>query len=685
VILTRRSWINDERGQALVFVIGLVVVVLLLGLAAITYAINATSETTQDQGTRGAQQAADAGIQSQLYISGNSGGNGYDFTGGTGGLGRLLDCVVPNVNNQGVTIGDVSVAVSSSGVCPRQCVTVANGVCTPPSVSSWNAVGNEEYDEFEFLPNSVSAGSCSSSSNDCDAVQFPEILSVGCHTAASDATLSASDSPSSVCDGTGSSTIRRSYSKEMAILDPTAALQAVEATNDVTLNSEVTELGSQPGLAALLNAFEATVPLGGQYSNGNLAGLAVIDGDLNAGHNLNLPNTTVDLNSTSNSLASSVANVLGTLLRLQSPLAPGGSLSATFEYGNNACAWNQQSSTSAWVSSCTSTPNSTMPVTALGATYVQTKDGQCTLSTPVSERNQCRLQRPTVDISGSVFSGATCTAAITSDCVTYSGTTPTTPYSASTGDMTLTTGDVQFAPGSYVLCSLGATGTATVSDTANGGVQIYVLPPTASPCKSDTSRYQGSFIAVDGVDNLLLGAVNGSTSATSLLDPSGFQIYVEGDPSHTLSPAGSSAGTTPVQLSTGGGFDGYYDCLNTYGINTTAASPSASNACSDDPDTGVYIGSAYGSSPLGGITNPDEALIVYAPQSEVVLNTGLAFEGSLIGFNVDATALALLQDLSVANDSLSSAAQGLQVSQTLQCPAPSGGPQSTVSDTYGCG
>jgi hypothetical protein len=331
-----------------------------------------------------------------------------------------------------------------------------------------------------------------------------------------------------------------------------------------------------------------------------------------------------------------------------------------------------------------------------GVHFVMDNAGVCSVSTPISQRGDCLMQPSTFTVTASTFAGTQCagSAASSTDCVVYSGGAGPSDYS--NGDLVLSSGTVQFAPGTYVLCGLYATGTAAVSDSAAGGVQIYVLSPEqcASNAAIPSGLAAGDFIAVNGVENLMTGVVNGSSSATSLLDPTGFQIYLAGDPTENMQPplnAGAAGGgTVPVNGSSA--YDSPYPsvCTRYYGINTTAAAPAA-NSCSDNPDTGVYIGdpSASLSSALTAAgesgANPDEALFVYAPQSEVTVNTSLAFEGNLIGFNVDITALAVLQDLDVGNDPISSVASDTKVVQTLQCTPSPGGLTGTVADTYGCG
>jgi hypothetical protein len=734
--MSSRRWARED-GQALVLALGMIVVTLLIGFATLAYAMEANTLTSHDQRLRRAQQGADAGIQQALYTNADVTDDGYNFTGGTLGLSALLDCTVPEVS-AGVAIGTVSVEADSAGVCPSECASVSAGVCAPPSPLTWLAVGNEDYFQSEFLPNAVGREGCSASAANCDPVLWPEIVAEGCDTTATGAAAS------TACDSSSSGA---HWSREMVELSPSQQLPMLDAVNQVALNNEIPNLAATYGLSAILptgglpaptiaslvcsllsslklqacdvlQSIYSTVSYGGDTTNNSVPpGLAVVDGDIQAGVKILAPDDTIALNSSSNSLVSSLQQLIGNVLSLQSPLASGGSLAATWTLGQggNVCTWAQPLiySESAYAGNCGPTGSTASTGACVGSYangsgcvppdhgldgvhFVMDNAGVCSVSTPISQRGDCLMQPSGFSISAATFAGTQCSgsAATSTDCVVYGGGAGASDYAD--GDLTLSSGSVQFAPGTYVLCGLYATGSATVSDSARGGVQIYVLSPeqcTTNPAVP-SGLAPGDFIAVNGVDNLLTGVVNASTSATTLLDPTGFQIYLAGDPTENMQPSlnagAAGGGTVPVNGSSG--YDAQYPavCTSNYGINTTKATP-AGGSCADNPDTGVYIGdpSASLSGALTGAgestADPDEALFVYAPQSEVTLNTSLAFEGNLIGFNVDITALAVLQDLEVGSDPLSSVAADTKVVATLQCTPTPGGLTGTVADTYGCG
>jgi hypothetical protein len=163
----------------------------------------------------------------------------------------------------------------------------------------------------------------------------------------------------------------------------------------------------------------------------------------------------------------------------------------------------------------------------------------------------------------------------------------------------------------------------------------------------------GNFNAYTGLNNALTGSVNGVTGA---LDPSGLQIYDEGD--------------------------GSYD-------NYTTVSIGDSSTC-----TGSFLGVCTSA------TAPTESMVVYAPTSAVTVNTGTCvvgvlgtctlgvagvFDGSIVGDNVTTTAAAITQDLDIGNYPIESGANMLRVAETVQCDGSVTKLSNNLStDTAGC-
>jgi hypothetical protein len=134
------------------------------------------------------------------------------------------------------------------------------------------------------------------------------------------------------------------------------------------------------------------------------------------------------------------------------------------------------------------------------------------------------------------------------------------------------------------------------------------------------------------------------------VNPSGFQVYVAGSNNYAGGTTALSTGSTDTAVSSS-------TCPNiTEAIGTGSGQYQIST---NDPATQVYVGTTSNS-----LT---ESLIVYAPESEVTVNTTAAFEGSAIGWNTDITALSILQDLDLGNYPISSVANAYQVAQTIQC------------------
>jgi Tfp pilus assembly protein PilX len=238
---------EDEGGFVIVYVIVLLLIALVIGTAALSEALSAHNLTTHDTRQRRAQQAADAGVAAALYSAREANfGTAYNFTGGLLGLGNFLDCAVPQLNVNLQVVG-ITAAASSAGVCPQ--ALTSGGAST----TSWSAQGDHAYYQSEFLSNKREQNGTGVGG----VVEFPQIVSLGC-----DATSAAK------CKSGASTNV---YSRELALLQPTGPVQAIEGMGNVVIS----------GVSAL-----------------GISVAAVVNGDVMAGGTLTLPLLGVAVNTT---------------------------------------------------------------------------------------------------------------------------------------------------------------------------------------------------------------------------------------------------------------------------------------------------------------------------------------------------------------------------------------------------
>jgi Tfp pilus assembly protein PilV len=663
--------LREEDGQALVLAIVIVVVGLLLGLGAVAYALTTHQEATHDERNRAAQQASDAGTQVQLYDSSDSSSVGFNLNGGPLGLGELLDCTIPEISGN-VVIGTVQVSANASGACPPACVLSGTGSCSapPPSTGNWEPVDDETYQESEFFANAEPQQSPSSSSGNGDDVVFPEIVSIGCHTTSAPAAAPAS------CNDGGSA---NSYDRQLTLLKPTGPLQAIEGRNDVTVNSSLTSLESlldaqvqcisvlglpvcslTNGTADLLNGLTGLLGLGSVSSIVNSVigptilgtGIGIVDGDISAGHDLWLPGTTVNVNTSTNTLSSGLAslgNIGSVLTNIGGTLANPASLFSTFEFGNQVCQVGTPST-------CTSSPTAGLapaakPVTAIAPNYVSTGSKLCSAGVPSSS---CTLDRQSFKLTTgapTTLTGVTYAQTAAGGTMTYANGMLTV-----TGDTTANPGKIVFTGGqSYVFCGIEADNNVSLTTSGSGGVQIYVEAPGQNGCPTTAANSAaGNFVVCGGLNNTFASGGLNASSVTGTVNPSGLQIYVQG--TSTTYGSGGSLSSGSATLAPGSTDTAVASCP--WGVAHGAWAYTA-GLSSADPATQVYLGNANNSLL--------QAAVVYAPGSEVNIQTTSSFEGSAIGWNVDVTALAVLQDLDLGNYPLSSVIGAYQPAETLTC------------------
>ena len=543
---------DGESGQALVMVLALVVIVLAFGIAVLSGALSAGQLSTHDARVRRAQQAAEAGVQSQLYNqSENNLGSSYNLTGGVLGLGNFLDCLPLKLNVNLQVTGLASASASTAGICPSA-VNSSTGLAVSPY---YTPVDNHTYVESEYISNTKT-----SSTGGLSTVEFPEIVSIGCDSATG-----------SNCGTSSSSPV---YARELALLQPTGPLQAIEGMGNVTII----------GISALgVNAIGA------------------VNGDVTAGGTLTLP-------------------LLGIAANTSWPFS-GNPLFPTFGYGTSV----------------------SLSITT--ARLVQLTGGFCTAGSPTA---LCQIKRPAP--TPTTTTCASCSTGITCSSCTGGG------YSSTNDTFTLTGGTATFAPGDYVFCNFNATaGTINASASASAPVRIFILAPNQPPCNGYTYTAAqevggqiGDFNASQGLNNSLLGLVDGLTNT---LDPSGLQIYVEGD--------------------------GSYDNATSVNVGDAATCTLSVIVCV-------------------AASTPPEGMVVYAPTSSVNVSTkacvlvavcaGSTFSGAIVGDNVTVTATAITQDLDLGNYPIYSGANSYRLAEEIHCNGSLTklGGTSVSADTSGC-
>jgi Tfp pilus assembly protein PilX len=206
-----------EGGQTVVIVLLLLVIALGLAAAGVAETLSSNQLTNTDARARRAQQAADAGVQAQLYQQSEAdlGSTAYNLNGGLIGTGTFLDCFVPKLSVSLQVTGIVGVAANATGVCPQAQSS------TGSSTTDVAALGNHTFYQSEMLTgqtNFLNGTTISSQNGGAMRELFPKIVSIGSETSS---------------DPGDSGTV---YSREEAILAPIEPLQVLEGENSVTIN-----------------------------------------------------------------------------------------------------------------------------------------------------------------------------------------------------------------------------------------------------------------------------------------------------------------------------------------------------------------------------------------------------------------------------------------------------------------
>jgi Tfp pilus assembly protein PilX len=212
----------DESGFVMVIALVVMVVALAFATAALTGTLASRSSATRDLRSQRALQAADAGIEDGIYRFNQVNVSTLNFTGGLlgGALSNITDCVIPQVNINGVITAFTLQAA----------VGVTNGVCKLPSDSGVSGaigdtiqVGDHGFYEMQQVNGATTTGP--------NIVLHPKVVAVGVDDGGNSTTCT-STVPSATTANTSGCVVRR----VMATLAPIDPFQLAEAGGALTLN-----------------------------------------------------------------------------------------------------------------------------------------------------------------------------------------------------------------------------------------------------------------------------------------------------------------------------------------------------------------------------------------------------------------------------------------------------------------
>ncbi|MHB8658517.1 MAG: hypothetical protein ACYC91_11275 [Solirubrobacteraceae bacterium] len=236
-----RGLLASEEGFVMVIAMLLIVVGLAVGAAALSETLAARDHSARDERSARALEAADAGVQTELYRASQLNLGSQNLSGGlslSAILSQLLTCPVPQINSSGQVTGLQFVAIASLGsACPSNS---ASG--TPSPGPDKEAVGQHGYFQAAFVPGLGNVGDFVTMS--------PKIVASG-------------------VDDTGGSPGTQVSRRVEAILAPITPWRTLEANHDLTFDVP-------PTLSAL---------------GLKLAGSTVFNGTAAAGVDLNIDGT----------------------------------------------------------------------------------------------------------------------------------------------------------------------------------------------------------------------------------------------------------------------------------------------------------------------------------------------------------------------------------------------------------
>jgi hypothetical protein len=153
----RRAALASEGGFIIVIVMMLIVIGLLVGAAALSEALDARTNANHSERSARALQAADAGVETELYRAGQLNFGSLQLTSGlslSSILSQLLTCPVPQVNASGQVTGIQFAAITAIGnPCPNNS---ASGISSPGP--DQEPVGHHSYFQVQFIPGTTNIG-----------------------------------------------------------------------------------------------------------------------------------------------------------------------------------------------------------------------------------------------------------------------------------------------------------------------------------------------------------------------------------------------------------------------------------------------------------------------------------------------------------------------------------------------
>lgn len=235
-----RPAVAAEDGYIIVVAMVLLVIGLAVGAAVLTETIGSRDHGVHDERSARALQAADAGVQSELYRVNQTDLKALNLTQGlslSSIVQNLLVCPIPTINASGQVSGLSFAAVTQVG---NPCPTNSSSGISGTPLANEEPVGQHSYFETQYIPGLTSIG---------DFIQFnPKIVSSG-------------------VDDNGSTQVSR---RVEAILAPFSPWRTLEAGHDLTFD-----------VPSALGVSLAGVPI-------NAAGATVFNGTAAANHDINL-------------------------------------------------------------------------------------------------------------------------------------------------------------------------------------------------------------------------------------------------------------------------------------------------------------------------------------------------------------------------------------------------------------
>jgi hypothetical protein len=232
-----------QDGYVMIVVMLLLLIGLAIGAAALAEALASRSHANLDARQRRALQAADAGVQAVLYRENQLDLGSLDLTGGSGVLGTIADCLVPNLSTGLPANNLIALSVATGGACP---IGQKNGANVLSSTTV--PIGNHDSYNAEFIPSAKV-------SNSTSGVQFigGKIISIGVDD-----------------NGNTHDPQQKVYERVQASLAPVDPFRSIEANHDLTF--DVTAITAFNGTARAGHKLFFNAGLLGVFTGTNILG-----------------------------------------------------------------------------------------------------------------------------------------------------------------------------------------------------------------------------------------------------------------------------------------------------------------------------------------------------------------------------------------------------------------------------